>query len=157
MPIELIGWKEVKSDLLFLNPILQSMGVNIREEDLERAYDDKVKDFFKARGVTSIDELGKQICEGASFYRPLEGQEDILQALQDPEFVVKTLIPSIKEKGIGSDEHAMKRLEQWRNRRSSLAIARARKQELQKEAKVIEEAEQLIEQKENDGKGDIDG
>lgn len=155
MPIELIGWKEVKSDLLFLNPILQSMGINIREEDLEKTYDDRVKDFFKSWDVKSIDELGEQISKGASFYKSLKGQEDILQALKDPEFVTKTLIPSIKEKGIGADKNAMKRLEQWKNRSSSLAIARARKQELKKEAKIIEEAEQLIDQKENDGKGDI--
>lgn len=158
MPIELIGWKEVKSDLLFLNPILQSMGIEIPEADLEKAYDNKVKDFFKHREITSIDELGAQISsEGAKFYKALEGQEDILEALQNPEFVSGTLLPSIKEKGIGADEHAMKRIETWKNRKSGLAMARARKQELKKEEQIISETEHLIDEKENDGKGDING
>ena len=30
-PLELIGWNEVKSDLLFLNPILKSIDVNVND------------------------------------------------------------------------------------------------------------------------------
>lgn len=155
MPFELIGWQEAKSDLLFLNPILQAMGIDIPEEDLEKAYDDRVKDFFKSKGITSLDELSEQISRGAEFYPPLKGQEDILQTLQNPEFVSETLIPSIKEKGIGADESAMKRVEQWKNRSSRLATARARKQELEEEAKLIAETEKLINEKENSRKGEI--
>ena len=158
MPIELIGWKEVKSDLLFLNPILQSMGIEIPETDLEKAYDDKVKDFFKHREITSIDELGVQISsEGAKFYKALEGQEDILEALQNPEFVSGTLLPSIKEQGVGADEQAMKRIEMWGNRRYGLAMARARNEELKREEEIIEETTDLIRKNENGRNGDING
>lgn len=151
MPIELIGWKEAKADLLFLQPILSAMNVGYMESSLESAYDERVKEFFKTRGIKDISQLQEQISKGASFYPALKGQEDILQALQDPQFVAESVIPSIQEKGVGADENAMKRVEQWKTRSSKLATARARKKELQKEEKTIGEAEKLIEEKENNG------
>jgi len=153
MPIELIGWKEAKSDLLFLSPILSDMGMDwaLDDEILESAYDRRVIEFFKEKGIADISELQEHISEGAEFYPALEGQTDILEAMQNPEFVAETIIPSIEEHGVGADQNAMKSLDELKDRRSRLASARARKQELQQEAATIGEAEKLIDEKENQG------
>ena len=152
MPLELIGWDEAKSDLLFLGPILNAMDVEYNIASLEEAYDNKVKEFFRTKNIKEISQLTGEITKGAEFYPALEGQDDILQALQDSQFVSETVIPSIQEKGIGADKNAMDRIEQWKERSSKLAAARARKKELQKEAELITETEKIIDAKENDGK-----
>lgn len=152
MPIELIGWDEAKSDLLFVGPILSAMGIKYNVEKLESAYDNRVKDFFKNRGIREIDDLQGKIVRGASFYPALEGQDDVIQALQDPQFVSESVIPSIKSKGIGADKSAMSRIDKWKERGSKLQTARARKQELEQEARTIGEAERLVEEKENETK-----
>lgn len=149
MPLELIGWDEAKSDLLFLSPILSRMDIVVREEDLEAAYDERVKEFFKEKGVTEIEDLQGEISQGASFYPALEGQDDVIQALQDPQFVSESVIPSIKAKGVGADKSAMSRIDKWKERGSKLQTARARKQELEQEAQTIE---RLIDEKENETK-----
>lgn len=87
MPIELIGWKEAKSDLLFLKPILEA-----------------------EKGITDIDKLSEQISRGAEFYPALEGQDDITQALQDTEFVKQQVVSGIKDKGIGTNERFAQQL-----------------------------------------------
>ena len=149
MPIELIGWDEAKSDLLFLRPILKSMGINPSDKELEKAYDNRVKDFFREKGITDISQLQGEISKGAEFYPAWEGQNDILQEISNPQFISEELIPSIQENGIGADESAMSRIEQWKLRCSRLAMARERKKELQQESQAITKAEKLIEQKEN--------
>lgn len=153
MPIELIAWKEAKIDLLFLRPILSDMGLNmvLNDEILESAYDRKVERFFKEKGATDISELKEHISKGVEFYPVLEGQTDIIEAMQNPEFVAETIIPSIEKQGVGADQKAMESLETLKCRRSRLASARARKQELQQEAATIGEAEKLIDEKENQG------
>lgn len=110
MPIELIGWEEAKVDLLFLSPILSAMHVGFSEEVLEEVYDERVKAFFEDRGITDIDELAELISRGAEFYPALEGQDAILDKLKDSKFVAENVIPSIKEKGVGSDKKAMEAL-----------------------------------------------
>lgn len=152
MPIELIGWDEAKSDLLFVGPILSAMGIKYDMKELETAYDDRVKDFFKNRGIREIDDLQGKIVRGASFYPALEGQDDVIHALQDPQFVSESVIPSIKAKGVGADKSAMSRIDRWKERGSKLRTARARKQELEQEAQTIGEAERLIDEKENETK-----
>lgn len=112
MPIELIGWKEVKSDLLFLKPILEAMDLSayISEEDLEKAYNQRVQAFLEEKGITDIDKLSEQISRGAEFYPALEGQDDITQALQDTEFVKQQVVSGIKDKGIGTNERFAQQL-----------------------------------------------
>ena len=103
MPIELIGWNEVTSDLIYLKPILEASGIEVNEETLKATYYDTVKKFFKARGIKNEADLAAKIPEIASSYHALEGQNEILEKLNDPEFVTTTLMPQIKEKGVGSD------------------------------------------------------
>ncbi len=106
MPMELIGWDEVKSDLLFLAPIVEAMNLEVEEEKLEKAYDERVKSFFETRGINGLKDLPSHIAKGSEFYPALEGQTDIQEALRDPKFVSETMIPSIMEKGIGADKSA---------------------------------------------------
>lgn len=112
MPIELIGWKEAKSDLLFLKPILEAMDLSayISEEDLEKAYNQRVQAFLEEKGITDIDKLSEQISRGVEFYPALEGQDDITQALQDTEFVKQQVVSGIKDKGIGTNERFAQQL-----------------------------------------------
>ena len=157
MPIELIGWKEAKSDLLFLKPMLEEMHIMefypylSTEEDLESAYNKRVQAFLKENGITDVSKLSEQISKGAEFYPALEGQEDIIKALQDTKFVEEQVISGIRDKGIGTNEQISQQLFGQKDIEGAeeLESLRAQKQELIEQEKTISEAEKLIEAKEN--------
>ena len=52
----MIGWKEAKADLLFVEPILNSMGISIDEKQLEQEYNSRVETYFNRNGL--VDEKG---------------------------------------------------------------------------------------------------
>ncbi len=108
MPIELIGWKEAKEYLLFVEPILESIGIEVNESDLEQAYNKRVKQFFLDKDIKSEDDLIDQISKGTEFYPALNGQEDVIEALSDKKFVEESIISQIKGKGIGSVDSVRK-------------------------------------------------
>ena len=87
LPLELIGWKEVKADLLFVGPIAESIGINIDEKQLEESYNKRVKQFKEDKSIETNNDLRRLISEGADFYPALKGQDDILFALSNPAFV----------------------------------------------------------------------
>lgn len=159
MPIELIGWKEAKSDLLFLKPMLEDMHIMdfypylSTEEDLESAYNKRVQAFLEENGITDVSKLSEQISKGAEFYPALEGQEDIIKALQDTKFVEEQVVSGIRDKGIGTNEQISQQLfgEKAIEGAEELESLRAQKQELVEQEKTISEAEKLIEAKENQG------
>ena len=154
LPLELIGWEEVKSDLVFLRPILKDMGLDLfTEEELESAYNERVQAFLKERGISNADELTEQISRGAEFYPALEGQEDIIEALHDTKFVKEKVVSGIRDKGIGTNESISQQLfaEKVVEGADELESLRARKKELLEELDKINEAEKLIEAKENKG------
>lgn len=100
MPLELIGFKEAKIDLLFLSPILDAGGVIYNLEELEQAYNAAVIKFFKERGITTSEDLVPFIQKGAEFYKALEGQDSITTYLANPDNVRTVIIPSIEDKGM---------------------------------------------------------
>ena len=159
MPIELIGWKEAKSDLLFLKPMLEEMHIMefypylSTEEDLESAYNKRVQAFLEENGITDVSKLSEQISKGAEFYPALEGQEDIIKSLQDTKFVEEQVVSGIRDKGIGTNEQISQQLfgEKAIEGAEELESLRAQKQELIEQEKTISEAEKLIEAKENQG------
>ncbi len=51
LPLELIGFNEVKSDLLFLNPVLNSVGLSIDENKLQEVYNGMVEDYLRKNGT----------------------------------------------------------------------------------------------------------
>ena len=159
MPIELIGWKEAKSDLLFLKPMLEEMHIMefypylSTEEDLESAYNKRVQAFLEENGITDVSKLSERISKEAEFYPALEGQEDIIKALQDTKFVEEQVVSGIRDKGIGTNEQISQQLfgEKAIEGAEELESLRAQKQELVEQEKTISEAEKLIEAKENQG------
>ena len=104
MPLELIGFKEAKIDLLFLSPILEFCWVTVNLKELEQAYNAAVIKFFQERGITTSEDLVPFIQKGAEFYKALEGQDSITTYLANPDNVRTVIIPSIEDKGIGSVE-----------------------------------------------------
>jgi hypothetical protein len=102
MPIELIGWKEAKADLLFLRPILESAGVELNDDELQLSYYDRVSAFQDEHKVHTTEEIAAAIQGGADFYPALEGQTEIINYLSTQEGAAK-VANRIAEKGIGSD------------------------------------------------------
>ena len=57
VPFELIGFNEVKSDLVFLEPIVNSLGINIDLSILEKIYHIHMNDFIDSLGINNPDDL----------------------------------------------------------------------------------------------------
>ena len=104
LPIALIGWEETKSDLVFVKPIFEKLGITIDEKRLESKYNERSAEFLGRYKINSADSLKEAISEGDKFYPALSGQDNIIAKLADSEFVETTLIPQIAEKGFGSVE-----------------------------------------------------
>ena len=102
MPIELIGWKEAKADLLFLKPILEGAGVEVSDDELQLSYYDRVSAFQQEHGTSTTEGLVAAIQQGESFYPALEGQTEITDFMATPEGAA-TVAAQINEKGIGGD------------------------------------------------------
>lgn len=128
MPIELIGWKESTSDLLFVKPILESMGKSINEQDLEQAYNDRVKTFLDEKGINSLEQLEQAISKGKDFYPALQGQEEISEKLAEDTQLVEKIAGDVSERGIGEFIE-----------KDSLAKLYEKKQELLKEEATLNE------------------
>lgn len=67
-PLDLIGWNEVRSDLLFLNPILASVGVQVDEETLSQAYHTRVANYMDEMKINSQDDLTALVQQGRNYY-----------------------------------------------------------------------------------------
>lgn len=67
-PLDLIGWNEVRSDLLFLNPILASVGVQVDEETLSQAYHTRVANYMEEMKINSQDDLTALVKQGRIYY-----------------------------------------------------------------------------------------
>lgn len=116
LPLELIGWNEVKNDLLFVEPILEKIGINIEEKELKDYYEQHVNKFLRDNNIRTADELGERILESPdnymAFYDISKGNDDdftdemenITAAFSDKGFVEKVIIPEVAEKGIGKDD-----------------------------------------------------
>lgn len=110
MPSELIGWKEVKADLLFVRPIFEAAGLDVNEEELEQLYNGRVKDFFLNRGIKTARNLSDSITQGKEFYPALEGYGEILTTINAPNYVDEKIIPAIEQQGIGNIEEVRRNI-----------------------------------------------
>lgn len=110
MPSELIGWKEVKADLLFVKPIFETAGLKVNDEELEKIYNDRVKEIFLSRGIKTARNLSNSITQGEEFYPALKGYGDILVTINDPDYVDEKIIPAIEQQGIGNIEEVRKNI-----------------------------------------------
>ena len=56
-PMELIEWQNLKNNLVVLNPILQSMKIDVSEKTLEKAYYSKAKAYLESIDHPSINDV----------------------------------------------------------------------------------------------------
>lgn len=75
VPLELLSWKEAKSDLLFLKPILEASGIEIDERQVEEQFEVAQKEFLAEHGIVSKEALKEKLQSGSKFYPALEGLE----------------------------------------------------------------------------------
>lgn len=118
LPIELIGWDEVKSDLLFVKPIIESFGIQIDENSLKNVLHDRTKQYIQSIVKTGseigadFEMVGEDILNTAnnSTLTELPWTEDIRKAFQNAEFVQSVIVPELREKGFGKDYELMNKL-----------------------------------------------
>lgn len=67
-PLELIGWNEVRSDLLFLSPVLSSVGIMVDEMALSKAYYERVANYLKEKSINSQEDLTELVKLGREYY-----------------------------------------------------------------------------------------
>lgn len=70
-PLELIGWNEVESDLLFLDPILAAIDVNVDRNSLEAAYHQRVANYMEKEKINSEVDLTNLVSRGRLYYPTL--------------------------------------------------------------------------------------
>lgn len=88
VPLELLDWGEVQSDLLFLKPILEASGIELDEKELKDRFEVAQLEFLIDKGITSHENLVKFLSRGAWSYPALDGIEtkfggNIEQLLKD--------------------------------------------------------------------------
>lgn len=94
----LIGFEELKKDLLFAKPILDRLGIEYTEEGIKEAYERKVREFME--GIESKEDLKSYIMDTSN--RSLnrkdleENERRRLEAQTDPE-VAKQIVEQILE------------------------------------------------------------
>lgn len=89
VPLELLDWGEVQSDLLFLKPILEASGIELDEKELRDRFEVVQLEFLIDNRITSHEELVEFLSRGARSYPALAGIEtkfggNIEQLLKDP-------------------------------------------------------------------------
>lgn len=75
VPLKMLSWKEAKSDLLFLKPILEAAGVRVDENEIEEQFAIEQKKFLIDNEIYSQDILESKLEQGSRFYPALEGIE----------------------------------------------------------------------------------
>ena len=105
-PLQMIGWKEAKADLLFLEPVMNSIGIEVNKQKLHEAYDEATREFFAANGFVDAigqinkEEISKKLMQGKDFYSALSD----LNTSTSPE-VASQIAEQVSEKVKDSLEH----------------------------------------------------
>lgn len=97
LPLPLIGYNEVKSDLIFLKPILASCGLDTDALRLEGAYHGQVQDFIQNNELTSFEKLTLRVGEGRGFY-PVLPEELAARLMPLSDEIVQEVYTNWKEK-----------------------------------------------------------
>lgn len=108
LPLQMIGWKEAKADLLFLAPVLDSIGISVDEVALHLVYDKKVKEFYERNGFVTPDgqilteKVAEAVMKGKEFYPPLtevntaKTKEEAIEVAKQSEEKTTTYSRSLK-------------------------------------------------------------
>lgn len=124
-PLELIGWKEVTSDLLFLRPVAEAVGIQIDENLMREVYRNRVFDYLRRvqdaggpgiegvgdPGIDTIQEYVDVIDNLENGQRIILSQE-IATAWEYDKELVQDIARQVKEKGIGTDQELVEKLEE---------------------------------------------
>ena len=93
-PLELIGWNEVKSDLIFLEPIMTALGVSIDKDKLLEVYNAKVANYADEHSITSKEDIATLVGTGSAYYPALP--QELGQKLADRnEVVADTVVTNL--------------------------------------------------------------
>ena len=113
---------------------------------LEKVYNERVKEFFLKHNIRKREDLAKLIAKGPEFYPPLEGYGEILNGIKDLRVVNCIIIPSIEEKGIGNIEEKRKKIvESIIENPNSADLARLTEEEIKEvESSIGEEIETAV-------------
>ena len=111
LPIELIGFEEAELDLLFLNPILDAIGVKVSRVELFEAYLSKTAKYLAKHNINSEEDLAKLIAKGAEFYDKLKDKNSakdtfvfddktmaFLKAHKKDKRIINLQYPSVEER-----------------------------------------------------------
>ncbi len=120
LPLELIGWDEAKSDLLFIKPIVHAIGGYADEDEIKEVCNERTIKFFEAHSdkgvdgtlgmsIHNLDDLGTFIAENGLEYE--HWTPEIEEAMSDKQFVKGTILPELREKGFVKDEELIDKLE----------------------------------------------
>lgn len=71
--LRLLSLKEAQADLLFVKPILEAAGIEIRMGGLKGTLEIEQEELLEANGIDSLEKLVEKLSEGADFYPALEG------------------------------------------------------------------------------------
>lgn len=106
LPLELIGWNEAKSDLLFVAPILKSMGVEVSEIELKMEYNNKVSEYLDWLQNEEIITLEEAIREGCFGYDE-HWTPEMKAAFENEHFVGDVIMEQLENKGFGADKQLL--------------------------------------------------
>ena len=112
LPLQLIGFDEVKYDLIYVEPIANACGIEIDKKKLKEAYDKSVEDFFIKYNAKKISDFHDEIMKGEEFYPALEGQDNVNKLLKQGWYVSDIIIPQVEEKGVGKDKESLEKIYQ---------------------------------------------
>lgn len=119
VPLEMLSWKEAKSDLLFLKPILEAAGVEINEESLQQQFEIAQKEFLIDHNIYSKEELQSAL-KYYNIYPVLDGLEtknggNIRDLLKNNEISDKMSEQIMGQIDIKSKEDLLKEIQESEN------------------------------------------
>ena len=95
-PLELIGWNEVLSDLIFLEPILNCIGVNVSHDKLHSYYNEVILKYANEHNITSKEDINTLVSTGSAYY-PILPEELATRLVDNGELVTDTIISNLIE------------------------------------------------------------
>ena len=108
LPIELIGWKEAKADLLFVKPVLNAIGVEVNEEKLQTEFNRHCAEYIVAHNIDSHEKLEEHILNiGKTYHSVTESNttNDAEIAKQIADQVVARLPETKVKENFETEEH----------------------------------------------------
>ena len=101
VPLELLSWKEAKSDLLFLKPILEASGIEVDEKAVEQQFEVAQKEFLAEHKILSKESLRERLKSGSEFYPALEGLDTKfggnIESLLKDETILEDMASQVEE------------------------------------------------------------